>query len=321
MNILIVKTSSMGDIIHTLPALTDAGKIFPDIKFDWVVEESFAEIPKWHNLVDQVIPVSIRRWRKSLPSALKNKEWQPFYQALTAKSYDLVIDAQSLIKSAIITRLAHGKRYGLDKKSAREPLASLLYQHKIFIPKDQHAITRIRQLFSQALDYDLPTTEPDSSINLDFTASTSNNNLIFFHGTTRDDKCWPESNWTSLAKLAAQKNYIVQLPWSNEQEYKRVNSIADRCDNVKILPKSNLTTLAKTMKEARGIVAVDTGLGHLAAALQIPMVSLYGPTDPKLIGTYSSIAIHLKSETNTLLYNIPVSTVWKALQQQMEKSG
>lgn len=311
----------MGDIIHTLPALTDAVKIFPDIKFDWVVEENFAEIPKWHKSVNKVIPIAIRRWRKSLLSTFKNKEWQQFYRALTAEQYDFVIDAQGLIKSAIVTRLAHGTRYGYDRSSAREPLAALMYNHKIFVPKDLHAITRIRQLFSKALNYAMPDTQPDHGIDLDFslTNPTTENNLVFFHGTTNNNKCWPESNWISLAKLAAQKNYIVQLPWSNEEEHKRVLNIADRCDNVKILPKSNLTTLAKIIKNAKGIVAVDTGLGHLSAALEVPMVSLYGPTDPKLIGAYSPFATHLKSDKTTLLYNIPVSTVWKALQQQMKK--
>jgi heptosyltransferase-1 len=317
MNILLVKTSSMGDIIHALPALTDAGKVFPNIKFDWVVEENFAEIPKWHSLVDQVIPVAIRRWRKSLASTFKNKEWQAFYKALTAKRYDFIIDAQGLIKSAVITRFAHGVRCGFDRKSAREPLASLFYNRKMFVPKDLHAITRIRQLFSNALGYNMPDTEPDCAINLDFAPPAANNNLIFFHGTTSDSKCWPESNWIALAKFAAQKNYIVQLPWSNEQEYKCVNNIAYRCDNVRILPKSNLTALAHIIKQAKGVVAVDTGLGHLTAALQVPMVSLYGPTNPKLIGTYSCFATHLKSDKNTLLYNINVSAVWKALEKQM----
>lgn len=323
MNILIVKVSSMGDIIHTLPALTDAGKAFPEIKFDWVVEENFAEIPKWHYLVDQAIPVAIRRWRKSLPLMLKNKEWQNFYKALTAKQYDFVIDAQGLIKSAVITRLARGIRCGYDKNSARESLASFSYQQKFFVPKDLHAITRIRQLFSKALNYTMPDTEPEYGMNLDFSQSlpTSENNLIFFHGTTSDSKCWPESNWVALAKFAAQKNYTVQLAWSNEQEYKRVNNIADRCDNVKILPKSTITELAQIIKRAKGVVAVDTGLGHLTAALQIPMVSLYGPTDPKIIGSYSRFATHLKSDKSTLLYNIPVATVWKALEKQIAEKG
>jgi len=321
MNVLLVKTSSMGDIIHTLPALTDAGKIFPDIKFDWVVEENFVEIPGWNSLVNQIIPIALRRWRKSILTTLRNNEWRLFYKALTAKQYDLIIDAQSLIKSAVITKLARGECYGLDKNSARESLASLLYKHKVFIPKEQPAIARIRQLFSKVLKYDLPNTEPDYGINLSLNSTVDNSYLVFLHGTTSNDKCWAESNWIALAKFAAQKNYLVQLAWSNDSEYKRVCNIAGKCDNVKILPKSNLTVLANVIKNAKGVVAVDTGLGHLAAAFKKPMVSLYGPSDPKLVGTgiYNPFGTDLKSEQKILLYNIPVLPVWKALQKQIER--
>lgn len=319
MKILVIKTSSMGDIINAIPAVVDAGKAFPNIKFDWVVEENFAEIPRWNNLIDKIIPIAIRRWRKALPSMLKNKEWQTFYKNLTAEKYDFIIDAQGLIKSAVISRLAHGVRAGLDWHSAREPLASCFYKQKISVSKDLHAITRIRQLFSKALGYDLPNTDPGYDFNLDFSHSAYDDNyLLFLHGTSRENKCWPESSWIALAKMAAQKNYTVFLPWSNEAEHKRVNNIAERCNNVKILPKANLTTMATIIKHAKGIVAVDTGLGHLAAALEIPMVSLYGPTDPKLAGSYSHFAKHLSSENKTLLYNIPVSLVWKTLLQQIE---
>jgi heptosyltransferase I len=321
MKILIIKMSSMGDIINTIPAIVDAGKAFPDIKFDWVVEENFAEIPHWNNLIDKVIPIAVRRWRKSLSLMLKNKEWQIFYKSLTTEKYDFIIDAQGLIKSAVISRLAHGVRIGLDWHSAREPLSSCFYNRKVAVSKDQHAITRTRQLFSKALGYDLPNDEPSYNFNLDFsTTEYTDNYLIFLHGASRENKLWPESNWVALAKMAAQKNYIILLPWSNDQEYKRVNNIADRCENVKILPKLNLASIAKIIKHAKGVVAVDSGLGHLAAALNMPMVSLYGPTNPKLIGSYGRHTKHLISENKTLLYNIPVSLVWKTLTQQIEQT-
>ena len=103
MRVLLVKTSSLGDVIHTLPALTDAQRAIPGIQFDWVVEEGFAEIPAWHPAVAQVIPVAIRRWRKHPLQTLRSGEWRRFKARLRETHYDLVIDAQGLLKSAWLT--------------------------------------------------------------------------------------------------------------------------------------------------------------------------------------------------------------------------
>lgn len=157
MRVLLVKTSSLGDVIHTLPALTDAARAIPGIQFDWVVEEGFAEIPAWHPAVARVIPVAIRRWRKNLWQTLRNGEWRRFKQRLKEVDYDLVIDAQGLLKSAWLTRYV-GKTpvAGLDGDSAREPLASRFYRRAYPVAWGQHAVERTRQLFAQALDYPLP---------------------------------------------------------------------------------------------------------------------------------------------------------------------
>lgn len=196
MRVLIIKTSSMGDVIHTLPALTDAGNAIPGIQFDWVVEESLAEIPRWHPLVDRVIPVALRRWRKNIFSAETRLEWQQCRALLRARQYDLVIDAQGLLKSAWLVWIAKGKRCGLDWQSAREPLASLFYQQQCAAGKvkEVHAVTRARRLFSQALGYPLPTTQVDygvekSQFNV---AKNTNEYVVFLHGTTWATKHWPE---------------------------------------------------------------------------------------------------------------------------------
>ncbi len=145
MRVLIVKTSSMGDVLHTLPALTDAQQAIPGIQFDWVVEEGFAQIPSWHSAVDRVIPVAIRRWRKAWFSAPIKAERIAFHRAVCAYQYDAVIDAQGLVKSAaLVTRLAHGIKHGMDWSTAREPLASLFYNRKHHIAKQQHAVERAR---------------------------------------------------------------------------------------------------------------------------------------------------------------------------------
>ncbi|MCK4609148.1 MAG: lipopolysaccharide heptosyltransferase I, partial [Gammaproteobacteria bacterium] len=284
MRILIVKTSSMGDVIHTLPALTDAGKAQEDISFDWVVEEAFAEIPRWHKLVTNVLPIAMRRWRSKPLQALNQGNLRDLWYRLRSEKYDYIIDAQGLVKSAVIARLARGMRSGFDKASAREPLAALCYQHKFAVAKEQHAILRTRQLFAKALGYELPLVAPDYGLTI--AATKPGNYLVFVHGTSRDDKCWPEENWMALAKQAVASGYdSIKIPWHGEIEEQRAKRIAAACDKVEILPKSNLTEIARVLAGAKAVVAVDTGLGHLAAALGAHTVSLYGPTDPELIGT------------------------------------
>lgn len=284
--ILIVKTSSMGDIIHTLPAISDAAKALSHVTFDWVVEEAFAEIPIWHPLVKRVIPVAWRRLRKTPLQILSSGEFKKFFSQLREEQYDVVIDAQGLIKSAVITRLTRGLRCGLDRKSAWEPLASFAYQKKIPVDPLQHAITRMRQLFSQALDYPLVESVPDYGLNLTtHTLQKNKNYFLFIHGTTWETKEWPEHYWIELALKAAENKYHVLLPWGNAKEQQRALRIAKASNNVTVLARTSLTEVASLLSSAVGVVSVDTGLGHLAAALSVPTVSIYGPTDPKEVGT------------------------------------
>lgn len=302
MRVLIIKTSSMGDVIHTLPALTDARHSYPDIIFDWVVEEDFAEIPAWHPAVDRVIPVAIRRWRKTPLKTLKSAEWKNFGAEMARHSYDAIIDAQGLLKSAWLTRLAKGKSYGLDRRSIREPLASLFYQQRILISKDMHAVERIRALFAEALTYQKPQTVGDYGIaSLQFegafegVSTESKPFLVFLHGTTRHDKHWPEPYWKELAQLALKHGFQVKLPWGNKVEQQRAKRIAE-LEGVEVLPKLSLRELACVIAGSQSVVAVDTGLGHLTAALAVPAVSLYGPTSPKLIGAYGENQCYLSVE-------------------------
>jgi len=228
MNILLIKTSSLGDVIHTLPALTDAYQNFPELRCDWVVEENFSEIPSWHPAVNRVIPVAWRRWRKNIWQVGKDKVWQQFIQNLRVNNYDLVIDAQGLLKSAILTYLAPGLRCGLDYQSAREPLAALAYQQRHYIPKGQHAVTRVRQLFAKILGYSLPTTMPDYGIAKYFLSQRIEPlpRVILLHGTTWMTKHWPDLYWQGLAQQIVTRGYQVRLPWGNAQEYARAQQIA-----------------------------------------------------------------------------------------------
>jgi heptosyltransferase-1 len=321
MRVLIVKTSSMGDVIHTLPALTDAGKAIPGITFDWIVEENFAEIPAWHPLVNKIIPIAWRRWRKNLFSRATVSEMAILFRKLRAEKYDLIIDAQGLVKSAIFSLFAKGPRSGLDWSSAREAFASVFYQQKHTVLFAQHAVVRARSLFAHALGYELPTTVADYGIDrqaLLVGCVPSEPYVVFLHGTTWMTKHWPEMYWSELVGLAVSAGFRVKLPWGNQSERERAERIAAANPKADVLPRLDLVGMAKILAGAKVIAAVDTGLGHLAAALDVPTVSLYGPTNPALTGASGKSQVHLAaqfpcapcfSKTCTYEGNLPVDAL------------
>jgi heptosyltransferase-1 len=298
LRVLLIKTSSLGDVIHTLPALTDALRALPGIQFDWVVEEGFAEIPTWHPAVANVIPVAIRRWRKNLWQTFKNGEWRQFKQRLRDARYDLVIDAQGLLKSAWLTRYVKAPIVGLDKTSAREPMAARFYDRPYAVARGQHAVERLRQLFGQALGYAVPAGLGDYGLDRSRLLEPDNGLpfVLFLHGTTWDSKHWPELYWRQLAERMIGQGLEVRLPWGNPAEKARAERIADGLDNAVVLPKLNLAGVARVLAAAQGCVAVDTGLGHLAAALDVPTLSLFGPTNPGLTGAYGQSQVHLAAD-------------------------
>lgn len=296
MRVLVVKTSSMGDVIHTLPALTDAVLALRNIRFDWVVEEGLAEIPSWHPAVDRVIPIALRRWRKQPLRAMLAGEWRQYRADLREREYDAVIDAQGLVKSALLTvRLARGPSFGPDRNSAREPMAARFYQHAINLPKQHHAVERTRLLFSRALGYSLPAATGQYGIREGFPGGIRPRTLFFAHGTTWRDKHWPEAYWIELAGKALEAGFRVELPWGSEAEQARARRIAGNRPGITLLPRSTLAELAARIATSEGVVSVDTGLSHLAAALDRPNVVLFGPTDPGLVGGYGKGQIVLKA--------------------------
>lgn len=294
MRVLLVKTSSLGDVVHTLPALTDAQRAIPGIQFDWVVEEGFAEIPAWHPAVAQVIPVAIRRWRNHPLQTFRSGEWRRFKARLREARYDLVIDAQGLLKSAWLTRYVQAPVAGLDRDSAREPLAARFYDRRYSVAREQHALERVRQLFAQALGYPVPETVAVYGLDRGLLATPNEQPyLLFLHGTTWPSKHWPEPYWRELAQRMSEFGWAIRLPWGNAEEKARAERIADGLPGVSVLPRLNLGGIAKVVAGARACVAVDTGLGHLAAALDVPSISLYGPTLPGRVGAYGQSQVHL----------------------------
>ncbi|HXH54287.1 MAG TPA: lipopolysaccharide heptosyltransferase I [Gammaproteobacteria bacterium] len=299
-NILIVKTSSLGDIIHTLPALSDAKKHYPEVSFDWVVEDAFQEVPAWHPAVKRIIPVALRRWRKNGLDALKNGEIQTFIKGLRQQKYDAIIDAQGLLKSVPLAILARGDhRIGLSWRSAREGLASLFYQKRVVVPWEEHAVKRARSLFAKGLDYSVPDTAADYGIDLSRLPDlqTQNPYYVFLHGTTWATKHWPEAYWIVLAKNIVDAGFGVQLLWGNETERLRANRIQCAVPQIVVASrKHTLSEISAVLAGAQGVITVDTGLGHLAAALGVPTVSLYGPSDPTQSGTLGLNQIHVGAD-------------------------
>ncbi len=296
MRVLIIKTSSLGDMLHTLPAVSDAASQLPEVRFDWVVEEAFREVPAWHAAVDEVIPVALRRWKHNPVRVLRAGEPQAAVRNLRSRHYDLVIDAQGLLKSAVISRFARGPRAGLDRHSAREPVAARAYRMKFAVPRNQHAVARVRQLFAAALDYELPASQPDYGISNRFPGQGRQRYLVFLHGTTWPTKHWPESYWRELAGMAVAGGQQVKLPWGSETERQRAERLAAVGGGIEVLPRMQLGELASVISTASGVIGVDTGLVHLAAALGTPCITLYGPTDPGLIGTLGKAQVHLQAD-------------------------
>ncbi|MEN9916731.1 MAG: lipopolysaccharide heptosyltransferase [Pseudomonadota bacterium] len=302
MRVLIIKMSSMGDIIHTLPAVTDATKAISNIQFDWVVEEAFTEIPKWHNQVYQVIPIALRRWRKAICRTIQNGELKQFYTQLRAQEYDFVLDAQGSIKSAITSYLSRGYRLGMDKHSVRESLAYLAYQQTFSVSWQQHAINRLRQLFAEALKYSLPETKPDYGINKERLIQTKitlpGKYLVCIPNSSCVTKLWSNQAWSLLIEKMTALGISIFIPWGNENERKNANRLSNKNPLTHVLPYLSLNQMAAVLLNAQAVVAVDTGLSHLSAALGVPTIVLYGPTNPSLIGTIGPSQLHIKFPVN-----------------------
>lgn len=301
MRVLLVKLSSMGDLVQTLPAISDAVNALPGITFDWVVDEAFAEVPSWHPAVQQVIRSAHRRWRRNLWSSGRGGELKSFWRQLRAQRYDLVLDAQTSLKSAVVTRMARGPKMGPDKHSVHEYGAHWAYNRRVAVGQDLHAIDRWRLLFARGLGYPLPDSAPDfglTGVNWPQHSVTSRPYLVAVTNASWPSKCLPDSVWRELIAKAAGQGMDVLLPWGAAAERERAERIAQGLDNAIVLPRLGLTELAGILNSAEGAVCNDTGLAHIAAALGRPCVTAYGPTDPNLIAAIGPRSVHLAAQGN-----------------------
>ncbi|RTL02908.1 MAG: lipopolysaccharide heptosyltransferase I [Neisseriaceae bacterium] len=312
--VLLIKTSSMGDVIHCLPAATDMQRHIPDLQLDWVVEEGFADIPRLHPVVNKIIPVAIRRWRKNLFSKKIHQEFAAFRQTLQQQPYDLVLDTQGLLKSAWIGRMVDAPYSGYDRQSIREPLASWFYRQKFAVSRQLHAVQRNRQLAAQALGYMI---DPEIDYGLSIEPQTfawlpSDAYVVGLHATSRADKEWPEPHWIELAQKLAALGLKLVLPWGSTQEHQRAERLAKTLPNAIVAPRLNLQQAAALLAGARLVVGVDTGLTHLAAAVGVPVIALYCASEPGLTGVLGkAFAVNLGG-----MADIPsVGQTWGQVQQ------
>ncbi|MGC2165233.1 MAG: lipopolysaccharide heptosyltransferase I [Gallionella sp.] len=291
LRVLLVKTSSLGDVLHNLPVVSDIIAHRPDTRIDWLVDTQFAALPRLHPAVRTVIPVALRRWRKNLGSLATWREIGNFHRTFSGEHYDVSIDTQGLLKSALLMRDFGGKRCGFNWDCAREPVASFFYQRKFEVIKAQHAVERNRQLVAKALSFELGGV---ANFGIQTTSVGKFEWLpaglfaVLLHATSRADKCWVERNWVELGGYLDGLGIHCVLPWGSEPERARSVRLSAQIPRSIVPPKVSLTDAASLLSGACAVIGVDTGLAHLAAALNVPTIGVYTATDPALTGLYAS---------------------------------
>lgn len=278
--ILFIKTSSLGDVVHHMPAVSDARRHWPDARLVWVVEQAFAPLARLHPEVDRVIEVATRRWRSQLFQAATWKEVRDSFAKIRAGKYDAIVDTQGIIRSAVIARAAHGPRHGYDARSIREPLASRFYDIRHQVARDQHPIVRNRKLTALALGYEVT---GDIDYGLDRRAlrtEAAKPYAMLLHATANRRKEWPEANWIALGRELAARGHDIVLPWGTQAERERSERIAAAVPRAVVPERKPLDVVAGLIAGAEFVIGVDTGLLHLAAALGVPRVGMLSAVKP-----------------------------------------
>ena len=277
--ILIVRTSSLGDLVHMLPAISDIARHVPGASIDWLAEESFAEIPSWHPAVHEVIRVAHRRWRKHWWSADTRRERAALRATLAERRYDVILDMLALMKSIWLVRQAHGVRHGLDWKSAREPLASLFYDIRHRVEFWQPAIIRQRTLAAAAFGYAIEG-PPDFGLQSFTDHVAIEPAALIMPSASRDDKLWPEADWHQVFDDLQRRGLALRLLAGNEAEQARARDLIQGRPDAVVLPRMGLREVADQLARARIMVGLDSGLTHLSAGLGRPTIGIYKASTP-----------------------------------------
>ena len=282
--ILIVRTSSLGDLVHMLPAISDIARYVPDAQIDWLVEDSFAQIPGWHPAVHEVIPLAHRRWRRNWWAAEVRVQRRVLEQNLRQRNYDIVLDMQALMKSVWLVRMASGVKHGLDWRSAREPLASLFYDVKHRVQFWQPAVTRQRLLaaatfgytFEGAPDFGLQAFEEEAQV----LRRQAPPYAVIMPSASRDDKLWPEQDWHAVFDRLGEQGLQLRLLAGNASETARAQALIANRSGATVLPRMDLSEAAHCLAGAALMVGLDSGLTHLSAALGRPTIGIYKASTP-----------------------------------------
>jgi heptosyltransferase-1 len=285
--ILIVRVSSLGDVVHNMPVVADIRRHAPDAQIDWLVEEAFAPLARLVEGVHRVIPIAQRRWRKNLFSVAIWREIRAFRRALALESYDAVIDCQGLVKTAWVASAARGPLTGLANRTdgaGYEWPVRFFYNKRVPVPLRTHVVERSRTLVAAALDYPLPSELPEFGMDKRAAAIALGHaglNLpvpyvVFVHATSRADKQWPDTAWVELGQSLVRRGISLILPWGNEAERVTSERLAKEFgEAAQVPPKLSLPEVVGLLDGAAATVGVDTGLVHIAAALKRPTVELY----------------------------------------------
>ncbi|MBF0308251.1 MAG: lipopolysaccharide heptosyltransferase I [Magnetococcales bacterium] len=301
MRLLLVKISSMGDLLHCLPAVSDFRRAHPDAHLTWLCEPAYADIPRWHPGVDRVVEIPLRQWRRTPWESLRHGAPSRFLQALRQEPFDCIVDAQGLLKSALLARLARGiNRWGPDESWVRERLALPFYRHRVACRAEDHVVLRLRRLLAGAGDYALPATPPvfglDANRLPEAPLPVDQPFVMLLHGTAWSSKLWPEPFWGELARRCTVEGWRVLLPRGNAEEEARAHRLREAAGTgAVVLPPLSVGQLAALMVRAVGVVGLDSGLAHLATCLSVPAVTLFGATNPAYSGLPGNRQIHLQS--------------------------
>lgn len=344
MRILLVKMSSMGDIFHTFPAISDLKAQFPQAEIHWVVEAGFAEIATWHPAIDKVIPIDLRRWMKErrLSSWREFRHWRA---ELQHEQYDYIVDAQGLLKSALIAKCARGSGiFGYDKSSSREPISHWFYSRDFQVAKDQHAVQRTRQLLAGIFNYTIGD-QLNFGVKQYFShVQKESNKLIFIIGTSWTTKLWSKNHWIELAKIAVAQGFSLEIIWGSDEELTLAQEIIAQCPQAnRPSERMSITAVAEKLVAAAGVVGLDTGFSHLAGALETPTIALYGPTSPSKVGLIGNHTLNLhlnpplecmpchkrsckwlpegSKDTPSCMQKISVNELWRALNEKINRSN
>lgn len=325
MNILIVKLSSLGDVVHTMPAVQDILARFPQAKIDWVVERAFAPLVTRCTGVNRVIPCELRRWRKSPLSAATRSAWHAFKQDLQTQAYDWVIDAQGLTKSALVARCAkltpQGQRVAMANRtdgSGYEAPTRWVANRAYTMPAHCHAVTRSRILCAMVLNYEMPVALSFGLKPLVNQGSLAPENeakrVAFVHGTSRADKEWPFEHWVALGQRLKAQGLGVDLLHGNDAEESRAHALAQRIDGAVVWPRLSLDALTDRMASCAGVIGVDSGLSHIAVALDLPHVQIYNFDTAWRTGplTQALQDAHARQQTVFAQPTPDVNAVWQA---------